>query len=115
MPRKKVRMKRSREEIERMIERLAASRRKALDSEDFVYAHYYDSILEGLYWVLPAKTKEKIYKLIRELRSAKTDVVRNGDKWGSGPDLKSYDMMVEALLWALGSNVDLKKWAKEGI
>lgn len=45
-------MRRPVEEIKRMIERLAIERQRAFDSGAHMYAHHYDSILEGLHWVL---------------------------------------------------------------
>ena len=77
------------------------------------------------------RTQEEIYNMIRELQRAKSDVAlhdmledlrkdqadvsQNGDKSGADLELIAYDMMLEALLWALGSNVDLRKRVRNTI
>ena len=77
------------------------------------------------------RTQEGIYNMIRELQRAKSDVAlhdmledlrkdqaevsQKDNKSSADSELIAYDMMLEALFWVLGSNVDLKKWTKEGI
>ena len=71
------------------------------------------------------RTEEEISKMIRELQrdvalydmigDLRKNVSQKGSKSGEDSELIAYDMMVEALLWALGSNVDLKKWVKNSV
>ena len=62
------------------------------------------------------RTDEEISKMIRELKNdvalydmiedLRKNVSQKGSKSGADSELIAYDMMLEALLWALGSNVD---------
>ena len=77
------------------------------------------------------RAQEEIYNMIRELQRAKSDVAlydmledlrkdqaevsQNGNKSSADSELIAYDMMLEALFWVLGSNVDLKKWVKNSV
>lgn len=67
------------------------------------------------------KTEEEIYNMIRELRRDQIELRRHADN--PDPEIRkderrldeTYDLMMETLFWALGSNVDLRTWAKESI
>ena len=77
------------------------------------------------------RTQEGIYNMIRELQRAKSDVAlydmledlrkdqaevsQKDNKSSADSELIAYDMMLEALFWVLGSNVDLKKWVKNSV
>ena len=56
-----------------------------------------------------------LYDMIGDLRKDQAEVSQKDNKSSADSELIAYDMMLEALFWVLGSNVDLKKWVKNSV
>ena len=62
-----------------------------------------------------AKSDVALYDMLEDLRKDQAEVSQKDNKSSADSELIAYDMMLEALFWVLGSNVDLKKWVKNSV